>query len=900
VKEVKKEEEKEEEEEEEEEVIEAVIEPPRKKRAAVKKKVKAHVEEEEEKEDDVPEPVLPAERDDDDDDDDVDDDDDNLDDNNNDDIAEPPKKGGRSAGTKRKADDTISSPTTADIQKIKAKYANDRRNVPNDARSLPSGFRHVQISRVGNTARSLGIPYRRALVGFDRFRGHWVPIFSGVIIHGNSYNDLMTGVNFKHAKQDRQVAARRTALAKAAAAAEEVRERELERQHSLEGAFSSEPFEQRVRDAGLAGSASAVRAVRVAVGKAASAMDTPAAIKAVDAAIKAVRERYDELCALALRLDVEPLPDGVDVTAALDGSAPLAGALAPLCAAAEAAAVSWRGALAARCTPVAAPIDDATAALLVKELADCAAAEVEPMFGFDETYRIAWLVGADDEGAGVALRLAKFDGWLAQRGVRGELAPALVKERTKIADGVAEVKRRVRNEVADFTLPELRDRVRAGGINLHGATRKDDIAERLIDAEAAAFDADAALDELLASELVRAEVAGHNAIDAALAEYLLGAMRDTAVHQWHMAVNAAARDVALQVVCDHRVALFDALARDVEVRAWNNSMSRSRIAADVRASLANIHSLPATVGRASDAVVAELAAKANADIATWRAAATGAVAGHLARKEELLRLLAARGFKQEPHHVLVNFRNGVIELDVRRAIAIEFTGLDPPPPVGVDYACAQFVKRDGTHNVVHEYWTHSESRRAGPDFGPDDFKLARARDNATVWAMQTLGSDNARELLRWPPRLRASDEALLAAVVTGETAVRVPTEIEWRAARRATLVHAIRASGHPEQRMPMSVRKDQLLATFAFLSRTGRLRSRATAAALVGNVAMAVEDGDIFAALPQLAVALICEHLAKNWPSYNALVYASGAFALAAAIWEIGNPQKAVPKFHKF
>jgi hypothetical protein len=911
---------------EEEEEIEEIVEPPRKKRAAIKQKPKKKSqakkkreatpeekeeeevqEEEEDNDDDIPEVQAPAERDDD-----VDEDDEeeiNVDDvdefnDNDDDDDDNDNDAPRSAGQKRKAGVVIREPTNEDIRRIKAKYANDRRGVPNDARTLAKGFRHVRIARVGNTAKSLGIPYNRALVGFDKFYGRWVPIFSGVIIHNSSYNDLITGVNFKSAKQNRQFARRADAHAKLQAQADEERQRVLERQHSLEGAFSSAPFEERVRDAGLAGVSSAVRAVRVAVGKAASEMDSPAAIKAVDAAIRKVRERYDELCALALRLDVDPVPDDVDVTGVLtldESAQPLAAALAPLCAAAvqRPKRASWRTALAARCAPVAAAIDDATAALLVKELADCEEAEIEPMFGFDATYRIAWLVGADDEGAGVALRLAKFDGTLAQRGVRGELAPFLAEERATFAAGIGAVKSRVRDEVADLTLPELRERVRAGGFGLRGATRKDDIINRLVDAEASVFDADADLDELLASDRVRGEVEGHAAIDDVLAKYFHPELRDEVVHKWHTAVNVSARDVALQAICDLRVARFDAAVRDVAVLAWDNRKSTSTIAATTRASLANINSLPATLGRKSDAVVAAIVAQAKADIAQWKTAAKGAVAGHLARKEELVRLLAVRGFKQEPHHVRVYSgygRKEIVEIDVRRATAVEFSRRDPPAPIGVDFRGAAFHLPKGQNSVQNGA---PSGFTAHAKFGRADFEAAFVPDTDTsvVWRLQTLGTSSAA-LLRWPPRLCKQDEALLAKAITGNAAVpvRVPPLIEQRAARRATLVAAIRAVGHPEQRMPMSVDKNIMRAAHTFLAAEHCWpRSRAATSALVGNVPLACARGDIFAALPQLVVAQICERLALTHDrnDYAALLSASDAFALAAAIWEIGDPEKA-------
>jgi hypothetical protein len=140
--------------------------------------------------------------------------------------------------------------------------------------------------------------------------------------------------------------------------------------------------------------------------------------------------------------------------------------------------------------------------------------------------------------------------------------------------------------------------------------------------------------------------------------------------------------------------------------------------------------------------------------------------------------------------------------------------------------------------------------------------------------------------LRWPPRLYASDLPLLRDVVDNNNApVRVPVELEMRVARRNALLVAMRAHGFPDKRIPFRLAKGPI---HVYLRKSQWPRSRAVATALVGAVALAMQ-GDIFASLPQLVIAVICDRLfaLHDMAGFKALVHASDAFALGASIWAI-------------
>jgi hypothetical protein len=888
--------------EEEEELVDVVVEPMKKKRAAVKNKrpvPPTDVNDDVDYADDVddePEAKAPAHRDD------VEEEEEEIAEEEEEEI-EVVKSKKKSSGQKRKVSEIIDQPTAADIAQIKKKYYNDRRNVPNDARNLPNGYRHVRIQRVGNTATSLGIPYARGLVGFDKFYGRWVPVFDGVIIHASSYNDLMTGVNYKHAKQNRMHDNRVAAAEKAAAKVNEERERVLERQKSLDGAYTSATFEQKLADSGLADVPSAVRAVRVAVGKTASAMSSAAATKEVDAAIAKVRERLDALRALAARVDVHELPKESDFAAVLDGSAPIASALASLCGSPAVARgkkkASWRTALAARCTPVATAIDDATLALLKQEIAVQVAAsvvddddsgvgeQIEPVFGLDEKYRMAWLVGADDDGVGVARRLAKFDATLAERGIVGTLSNELALNRRFIAGGRKAIEAERKKSLEEQTLPELRAQARDGGFNLHGATRKEDILQLVIKAKADLFDADGKVDEFLRSEAVRVEAAEHVALSELLRQFHHDDLREAVLSEWHLAVsreracgrvaNLPVRPFALSRIAAHRGTLFDKLATDFVVYTWDRRETiRSDFARLARAKLVDVSSVVVS-DRTSDEIVGEAAARVNAQITQWKAEHERAVAGGLQRKGELERLLAARGYTHGPDYKFVRARWTSAELDLRQATVVEFSGGEPNERLG--------VRMDGQLFAYDNNGIREVSRAEAATLKRNKTSLANATALTMIWGAELTEADRA--VLRWPMRLTSNDTCELRNIVENPNVpLRLPVDIEARAARRNALLSAIRAQGVSDKRIPLSVSfADGPI--FMYLCKPNWPRSRATTAALVGDVAVAKKRRDIFASLPQLVISNICEYLvaAGDRTGFTSLIGASEAFALGAAVW---------------
>jgi Rad4 beta-hairpin domain 3 len=66
---------------------------------------------------------------------------------------------------------------------------------PNDG--LPDGLRWMQGSNLGPTAKSVGIPYMKAIAGYRKYRGQYTPVHSGIVVFERCIPD------FDHAMQRR-------------------------------------------------------------------------------------------------------------------------------------------------------------------------------------------------------------------------------------------------------------------------------------------------------------------------------------------------------------------------------------------------------------------------------------------------------------------------------------------------------------------------------------------------------------------------------------------------------------------------------------------------------------------------------------------------------------------------
>lgn len=140
--------------------------------------------------------------------------------------------------------------------------------------------------------------------------------------------------------------------------------------------------------------------------------------------------------------------------------------------------------------------------------------------------------------------------------------------------------------------------------------------------------------------------------------------------------------------------------------------------------------------------------------------------------------------------------------------------------------------------------------------------------------------------LRCPPYLDLRDELELEEMIENTTSpVRLVHRIEVRLVRRARLLAELRPLvAHAN--IPLSATHlDGPL--FQFLTDTKWPRSRATASALRNDVKTSVMRGDIFAALPQLALARICDFAQDDQVGFMNLCSVSDSFALAAAIWVV-------------
>lgn len=304
--------------------------------------------------------------------------------------------------------------------------------------------------------------------------------------------------------------------------------------------------------------------------------------------------------------------------------------------------------------------------------------------------------------------------------------------------------------------------------------------------------------------------------------------------------TAQISDFVFNAMAMRRAELFDSIVHDNDavVCSWDKRNIKSNVVQPMRARLARIDILVGDF-RTPQIVVDEAVELTRAAIARWKADTERKQAVLSQRKAALDRLLRARGF------------------------APDASGRDPETPDDDFYVAP-----------IDERLFHNRDRRAvaasnlwGPvaplEFQPDAPLLSRLR-------------------------LNRSDVAALESMVMDVNApVRLPVRVALRSARRAAILAHLRDNGVLERRIPLSVNQFGSV-LFRFLCKKQWPRSRATAAALSGDVAQSIHAGDIFASLPQRVLALICDFVANHTDIHN-LSLVSDAFALAAAVWVVNR-----------
>jgi hypothetical protein len=486
-------------------------------------------------------------------------------------------------------------------------------------------------------------------------------------------------------------------------------------------------------------------------------------------------------------------------------------------------------------------------------------------------------------------RIANLTDALTERGMIGRLSTSLELMRDEILSSRSATIARVRAQLALMNISRLRAFARERNVDLFRLRKQDEITSRIVDATSRTFneDADLAVETFLASDALRDELAAHAQILTVLRQFRHEDLCNVALSAFHSSLLTP-RDAALFAVNRHRADLFHSLVRDVEIYSWDKHAVQSRIACQMRESFKFVTDEERAGVMPDDenyskTIVDRVAKFALKRIATWKAEQEGLLASGFARKAEMNRLLAARGFAVEAHHVLVNVLNGgPQELDVRHEIAVEFSGQDPPLPIGVSMECEKFVVEDGrVVNLRHA--------SVAPVPGPVDIALFQrcAHEPRDGWRLNTLYVHDLA--LRWSPRLAHSDLAELSAIINDSNcALYVPVGLEMRSARRAALLAALRSSGIADRRIPFTATRHVHGACHVFLGKKMWPRPRAVRAATVGDVALA-QQTDVFAALPQLVIEVICAYLiaTRSRDEYIALAEASDAFAIGAARWEM-------------
>eukprot|EP00172_Hildenbrandia_rubra_P004459 Plantae.Rhodophyta-Hildenbrandia_rubra.ctg9056.p1 GENE.Plantae.Rhodophyta-Hildenbrandia_rubra.ctg9056~~Plantae.Rhodophyta-Hildenbrandia_rubra.ctg9056.p1 ORF type:complete len:688 (+),score=106.34 Plantae.Rhodophyta-Hildenbrandia_rubra.ctg9056:578-2641(+) len=110
--------------------------------------------------------------------------------------------------------DNASDDIDDDIQVVKDKSTLKQRKAANEARAaempeidndvrqeLPSTLVHVPRRDLGRTAKSCGIPYMKALIGFYKYRGEYHPKFRGIVIPSCCLDDMNYAIKLREERK---------------------------------------------------------------------------------------------------------------------------------------------------------------------------------------------------------------------------------------------------------------------------------------------------------------------------------------------------------------------------------------------------------------------------------------------------------------------------------------------------------------------------------------------------------------------------------------------------------------------------------------------------------------------------------------------------------------------------
>lgn len=120
---------------------------------------------------------------------------------------------------------------------------------PNDVREeLPSALVHVSGMNLGPTAKSCGIPYKKALIGFIEYRGDYYPDFRGIVIPSCCVDDMNHAIKLREERKRHRgniSASRAEYLLEQKARIQELqKEGESERRELIENALKNLDWEE--------------------------------------------------------------------------------------------------------------------------------------------------------------------------------------------------------------------------------------------------------------------------------------------------------------------------------------------------------------------------------------------------------------------------------------------------------------------------------------------------------------------------------------------------------------------------------------------------------------------------------------------------------------------------------
>jgi hypothetical protein len=150
----------------------------------------------------------------------------------------------------------------------------------------------------------------------------------------------------------------------------------------------------------------------------------------------------------------------------------------------------------------------------------------------------------------------------------------------KLANALVNFKNVVYLMYGSLTVAQMRDRARAMGFDLQGATQREDVMQRMLHLRLLAFSnnaADAELDEFLECDQMRRETEGRDEIDAVLGKFGHEGLRREVLQLWHSASpNQSASDCARRAIATLRANAFSELVDDVSFVMWDNSVVNSQ------------------------------------------------------------------------------------------------------------------------------------------------------------------------------------------------------------------------------------------------------------------------------------------------------------------------------------